>query len=85
MKRRGFLGLLAGAAVAPFVPTPKVQPHTVGSLGAPPLMFHKDAFALTFPPLRVGEVLTVKLPQRYERLDVLYGCQTPTLGCRIEG
>ena len=77
MNRRGFLGSLCAAAVAPFIPLPKPAP--------PQLFFHKDAFALTMASFRfldhfdaalryesqivddlIPVIYTVKMPQRFE-------------------
>lgn len=70
MNRRGFLSSLAAFVAVPFVPKPKPKP--VG------LMFHPDAFALTMKPLemnflqmRIGETITVRLPQRFKASDSL--------------
>jgi hypothetical protein len=69
MNRRGFLGVLAAAAVAPLVPTQaKAVPRPV--LTAPQLdpvigWTVRESDLAHYPYTRVGQTVTVRLPQRF--------------------
>ena len=76
LDRRAFFASIAAVAAAPFVPKPIPAVMRDDRSGMAlrilkqwkpldPLVFHKHAFALTWPA--AGEVVNVRLPERFRK------------------